>query len=294
MQGGRWILSASWGLIIALVTACASLLAGPAGAAETDYLFASFRGNGEDGLHLAHSTDGLTWTALGGDKSFLKPAVGSEKLMRDPCILQGPDGVFHMVWTTGWKGRDIGYASSKDLVSWSTQKAIPVMAHEPDATNCWAPEVVYDRRNKHFMIFWATTIPGRFPQTQALGDGTYNHRMYRTTTKDFESFTPTQLFYDPGFNVIDATIVEHDDRYFMVIKDETREPAKKHLRVASAEAVEGPFMELSEPFTPDWVKGPSLLKIGEDWICSCSRGSIVPFRMASLNACSAASAASLP
>src|SRR3954447_12705738 len=58
------------------------------------YLFCSFRGNGEDGLHLAWSNDGLKWTALKADKSFLKPQVGSEKLMRDPCIFQGPDGTF--------------------------------------------------------------------------------------------------------------------------------------------------------------------------------------------------------
>src|SRR5688572_15952535 len=38
------------------------------------YLFTSFRGNGEDGLHLAYSHDGLRWTDLG--RSFLKPAVG--------------------------------------------------------------------------------------------------------------------------------------------------------------------------------------------------------------------------
>ena len=29
------------------------------------YLFSSFRGNGEDGLHLAYSPDGLKWTPLG-------------------------------------------------------------------------------------------------------------------------------------------------------------------------------------------------------------------------------------
>jgi hypothetical protein len=42
------------------------------------YLFCSFRGNGEDGLHLAWSDDGLKWTAFKGDKSFLKTAVGAE------------------------------------------------------------------------------------------------------------------------------------------------------------------------------------------------------------------------
>ena len=65
--------------------------------AGKNYLFTSFRGNGEDGLHLAYSHNGLKWTVLNGDRSFLRPQVGT-KLMRDPCICQGPDGTFHMVW----------------------------------------------------------------------------------------------------------------------------------------------------------------------------------------------------
>src|SRR5215217_3259988 len=141
----------------------------PASLPETCYLFSSFRSNGEDGLHLAWSADGLKWRALKGDKSFVAPRVGSEKLMRDPCVLRGPDGAFHMVWTTGWKGRDIGYASSKDLITWSEQRAIPVMEKEPTARNCWAPEVVYDPATKQFLIFWATTIPGKFPDTETGG-----------------------------------------------------------------------------------------------------------------------------
>ena len=39
-------------------------------------LFTSFRGNGEDGLHLASSEDGYTWTPLRKDKPLLRPAVG--------------------------------------------------------------------------------------------------------------------------------------------------------------------------------------------------------------------------
>lgn len=61
------------------------------------YLFTSFRDNG-DGLHLAYSRDAMDWTEL--KRVFLKPEVGS-KLMRDPHILKGPDGLFHMVWTSG-------------------------------------------------------------------------------------------------------------------------------------------------------------------------------------------------
>jgi hypothetical protein len=229
------------------------------------YLFCSFRGNGEDGLHLAWSDDGLKWTAFKGDKSFLKPAVGSEKLMRDPCIYQGPDGAFQMVWTTGWRGHDIGHASSKDLIHWSEQQAIPVMENEPTAMNCWAPEIVWDEDNDHYLIFWSTTIPGRFPETEKAGAG-MNHRIYSTTTKDFKTFSPTKLFFNPGFDIIDATIVKDGDKYRMIFKDETEAPPAKHLHTAVADKVAGPYTQVSEPFTIDWVEGPTALKVDDGWI----------------------------
>jgi hypothetical protein len=73
------------------------------------YLFTYFKGNGEDGLHLAYSRDGYNYTTLNNDKSFLNPEVGVSKLMRDPCVIRTPDGTFHMVWTAGWTERGIGY-----------------------------------------------------------------------------------------------------------------------------------------------------------------------------------------
>lgn len=81
------------------------------------YLFSFFRDNGQDGLFLAASRDGLNWRPLNGDRPLSAPAVGG-KLMRDPCICRGPDGLFHMTWTTSWEDRGIGVAHSKDLVTW--------------------------------------------------------------------------------------------------------------------------------------------------------------------------------
>jgi beta-xylosidase len=149
------------------------------------FLFSYFKGNGEDGLHLAYSEDGLRWQALHHDSSFLTPTVGKDKLMRDPCIVQSPDGTFHMVWTVSWNEKGLGYAHSKDLVHWSEQQYIPVMEHEKDARNCWAPEIFYDEAGKQFMIYWATTISGRFPETQSSKENSYNHRMYYVTTNEF-------------------------------------------------------------------------------------------------------------
>jgi beta-xylosidase len=173
-----------------------------------------------------------------------------------------------MVWTCSWNDRSVGYASSRDLLHWSPQRALPVMAHEPDALNAWAPEVVWDERRGEFLIFWASTIPGRFPDTDKSGDGKYNHRIYATTTKDFIDFTPTVLFYDPGFSVIDATFLRLPGRDWLLVKDETRTPAHKYLQLAPAASLHGPFGPLGAPISPPglWAEGPTALQVGDEVI----------------------------
>lgn len=232
---------------------------------ESPLIFTSFRGNGEDGLHLAWSQDGYHWTPLNDDKPLVRPEVGGG-LMRDPHILQGPDGTFHMVWTTAWNKHGIGYACSADLIHWSPQKLLNVMHNEPQARNVWAPELFYDAAGKQFLIFWASTIPGRFPETEKTGDSGYNHRMYYTVTTDFEQLAPARLFYDPGFNVIDATIVQDGQQFIMFLKDETREPPAKNLRVATSASATGPYSQPSVPITGQyWAEGPSAIKLDGTW-----------------------------
>ena len=230
-------------------------------------VFCYFKGNGQDGLHLASSRDGYTWTALKRDSTFLRPTVAKDKLMRDPCIIRGQDGLFHMVWTVSWQDKGIGHASSTDLVHWSEQQFLPVMAQEAGARNCWAPEITYDAGTKSYLIYWATTVTGQFPETQSTADSGYNHRIYATSTKDFKTYTPTALLYEPGFNVIDATIQPDGKRYVMFLKDETREPAQKNLRVAFSDRLAGPYGKASTPITGNyWAEGPTALKLGKEWL----------------------------
>ena len=236
--------------------------------ARADFLFTYFTKNGEDGLHLATSRDGFRWGRLNDGKSYLTPQVGRAKLMRDPCVVRGPDGTYHMVWTSGWNENNIGYASTRDFVQWSEQKEIPVMAHEPTVRNSWAPEIVSDEKRGEFLLFWASTIPGRFTETASSSESDYNHRMYCTTTKDFATFTPTRLFFDPGFSVIDATFLTANGRHYLIFKDETRNPPRKHLQVAESTDLHGPFSKPSPPFTPAglWVEGPTAVKVGGDYV----------------------------
>ncbi|APW63639.1 glycoside hydrolase family 43 protein [Paludisphaera borealis] len=255
-------------VLAALAAMIAFAGASPADDPKSDdsaLLFTSFRGNGEDGLHLATSKDGYSWTPINDDKPFLKSKIG-DGLMRDPHLIQGPDATFQLVWTTGWSKHGLGYAHSKDLIHWSEPRLLDVMKTEPKARNVWAPEVFYDEAGARFVLFWSSTIPGRFPDTDAAGDDDYNHRIYATTTRDFETFTPTRLLYEPGFNTIDATMARDGDRYVLFIKDETRNPPAKNLRVAFGASPLGPFGPPSPPITGAyWAEGPTAIQFGGVW-----------------------------
>ncbi|TWT86013.1 Alpha-L-fucosidase [Posidoniimonas polymericola] len=228
--------------------------------ARSVYLFTSFEEPADAGLRLLWSHDGLQWERIPG--AFLRPHAGGGKLMRDPSLVRGPDGWFHLVWTTAWRGDNgFGHARSRDLVHWSPQEFVPVMKHEPTTVNVWAPEVFYDEPGERFIIAWASTIPGRYPD--GLEEHQNNHRMYATTTRDFREFTPTELFCEPGFSVIDAVIVPLGDDYHLVLKDNTRPVLG--LRVAQGESPLGPWTDVSEPITRKFTEGPTVAKFGDDY-----------------------------
>ena len=226
------------------------------------YLFTSFREPADKGLRMLYSYNGYSWNEL--DTVLLQPEVGNQKVMRDPSMVQGPDGTFHLVWTSSWRGdKGFGYASSKDLVHWNDIKLIPLMYHEPTTVNVWAPEIFYDDEQKIYIIIWASCIPGRFER--GMEEDSNNHRMYYSTTRDFIGFSETKLFLDPGFSVIDAVIVKRATKdYILVLKDNTR--PERNIKVAFADNPLGPWKNISKSFTDNFTEGPSVVKVKDDWL----------------------------
>nr|WP_280765979.1 glycoside hydrolase family 43 protein [Parabacteroides sp. PFB2-10] len=250
------------GIFLLLLSACG----GNKPAVEEEvYLFSYFKGNGEDGLHLAYSEDGLIWRTLKNDASFLTPMVGKDKLMRDPSIVQDDEGVFHMVWTSGWWDQGIGYASSEDLVNWSEQRNIPVMESFEGTRNSWAPELYYDKADKTFYIFWSSTVPGMFPEI-ATSDSEkgLNHRQFYVMTKDFQTFSETKVFFNPDFSVIDGAILEKGGTYYLFVKNENSNPPEKNIRVTTNRKPYDFPTAVSDPITGDyWAEGASPLQVGD-------------------------------
>jgi hypothetical protein len=248
-------------LLVTTLLLCADAIdaaAPPKPTRDRVLLFSYFTHNGEHGLRLAWSEDGYAWHPVNDAQPLLPPQVGEARLMRDPHLFTAGDGTFHLVWTTAWWGKSFGHASSDDLVNWSKQQAVPIMQHEPSATNVWAPEAVWDPQHERFVIFFASTVPERIAVIE--GDD-HNHRIYVTTTTDFVTFTAPKLFFDPGYNVIDSSIAwnEADKTWVMFFKDERKFPeAKKHLLIARAPSLDGPWEVFTESISGrDWAEGPS-------------------------------------
>ena len=254
-----------------------------------------FRDNGQAGVFLAHSTDGVTFTPLNDDRPiFTPPKWPGQDLTRDASILFH-DGLFRMVWTSHWTGRVFGYAESRDLVSWSEPRQIrPFPESLPAAdqpSNIWAPEFHWDPFKRDFFVLLSSTTP----RERTDGDGSdnkgnntsyYDNRIYLTRTTDGATFTPARLFFDQGFSGIDA-VMRFDpkgDRWVMVMKC-SRDPDLKtmpgrNLRLTfTGPDLDHPnFTPISAPIAgthspmfghPDAMKsmaeGQSLLRYRDQW-----------------------------
>jgi hypothetical protein len=231
------------------------------------WLFAGFKKDSKDGVYYAISLDGLHWKLANGGKPVVPPTEPGE-LMRDPFVQRGPDGSFRMVWTWAWyKPLVMGYSESKDLLTWTPHRQLAVMPNEPKALNVWAPALYYEPVQKRWLIFWASSIPGRFPG-ENTGDsstsGPLNHRIFSTTTADFKTFTPAKLFFDPGFSVIDATLlppIAAGKPFTLIFKDERKTPLEKHLLTATGPSFEGPWTNISQPISETWSEGAAIIPV---------------------------------
>lgn len=224
------------------------------------YVASYFTGNGESGALFATSENGFDWSPLDGPR--VPPKVGGIKIVRDPCFFTGPHDEWHMVWTTDWWSRNIGVATLEER-RWGEPRLITEIGPS-GAKNTWAPEAIWDPKSQRYTVFWSSTVPGAFIDTENEKDDD-NHRFYMATTEDFREFSPTRLMWDPGFNVIDATILPYKKGWLMVAKDERKAPVvKKSLFAATAPAIGGPWKIVAKDLGGrNWIEGPTVVDLGD-------------------------------
>jgi hypothetical protein len=222
----------------------------------------------EESLHLAVSLDGITFTAVDGGREILRGQLSSGTL-RDPFIGVGPDGLFHLLATDGWESNSIVHAVSSDLLAWGPQKLLPVMASVPGALNSWAPEFFIEPDTNRARLIWSSVVdphPLDGPQG-ALPWNARHQAIWSCTTTDFGTLSSSSVYFDPGFSVIDASVLVESDGLLMAYKDERGEPLsggehnRIHVRrIAGSETLS---VELGAA-TPSPTEGPTLYRRGDE------------------------------
>lgn len=216
-----------------------SAASAPAAPAYAGYLFTYFIGEGSAQgeqiyFALSRGNDPLNWQELKGGAPVLSSTVGTTGT-RDPFIIRSPEGShFYLIATdlkiygdANWdrvqrKGsRSIVVWESRDLITWTDQRLVRVA---PDtAGNTWAPEAFYDATIGAYVVFWASKVYAEDDPAHA-GD-TYNRMLYAKTA-DFRTFSEPQVWHDPGYSVIDSTVIEAGGTLYRFTKDERKnEPA---------------------------------------------------------------------
>ncbi|MEJ2853058.1 MULTISPECIES: immunoglobulin-like domain-containing protein [unclassified Saccharothrix] len=197
------------------------------------YLFGYFTGEGTatgEQIHFAASRgdDPLRFDELNAGQPVLTSTFG-DKGVRDPFIVRSPEGDrFFLVATdlkihgngnwdasqrTGSKYVEVW--ESTDLVHWSDQRHVRI---SPDtAGNTWAPEAYYDESIGAYVVFWASKL---YAEDDPGHTGNTYNRMLYSTTRDFRTFTEPQVWVDPGYSVIDSTVIKEGDTYYRFTKDE--------------------------------------------------------------------------
>ena len=228
------------------------------------WLFAGSKEGGRDGIYFAISKDGYHWKLVNDGRPIVKQSQRGE-LIRDPFIQRAPDGSFRMVWTwaTGTPAV-IGYSTSSNLVFWTEQRQLPVTAAIPGAVNAWAPALYYEPDKKDWLILWSSTIPAA-----AAPGGAMDNRIYATTTTGFKHFTPAKLFFDPGYSVVDATLVPASDtagQFYLLFKDKRPAPLGDRIAAAKGPAIDGPWRDIGAPFTQAGSDGPAAIPVAGGYL----------------------------
>ena len=217
----------------------------------------------KEALHLAISQDGYNWEAIRKNRPILSSHLRT-RTMRDPFIFRDREGVFHLFTTDGWTSRYIIHALSDDLLDWTGMEALPVMADIPGALNSWAPEVFNDPDRDLYRLIWSSTV------STGENRGERDHRIWSAETEDFRNYSGSSIFFDPGFNVIDATVCREGNTWVMAFKDErgtnVRNSPYKAIRICSSKQDCFSFTDISDTITPPLTEGPILFRCHGRWM----------------------------
>lgn len=212
------------------------------------YLFAHFKEkltpDGEQ-VYFGISRNGLDWEEVNGGNPVLTANLG-EKGCRDIEIVRLHTGGFVVVTTdlcivyrmdenhnVDWK--KVNSSGSKCLRMWKTDNLVDFSKEKlvyfgRDDFGCmWAPEVFFDEENLEYLVHWGSTVKE---------DGYTHMSIYCSKTKDFETFSYPELYFEKKNEILDSHIAKVGDTYHLFYKNSSDPPMNMHATSAS---LYGPF-----------------------------------------------------
>ncbi len=254
-----------------------------AGGEAAGYLFAYFEGGGDQNLmeqlRFAVSEDAQNWYALNGNKPIIaSDSISESGGIRDPHILRGEDGGYYIVATDmhtfdpkqGWGANPgIVLMKSKDLVNWTHAKinlAKDWSKNFNDAYWVWAPQTIYDKKARKYMIYF----------TLQRNDRKTLITYYAYANRDFTAFeSEPKVLFEAKYGSIDNDIIYKDGVYHLFYKGNTKDANGKEIKNgiqrATSKKLTGPYKEDFKYLdayagTRTHVEGSGVFKRGEEWV----------------------------
>lgn len=214
------------------------------------YLFVHFReteGIEGEQIYFAVSKDGFHWEAVNGGNIAVQADKG-DLGVRDIVIARTLDNKFVMMATdlalrrneaTKYGGtikgaftrgsKALAMWKSDDLVNWSEE--ILVDLSDGHLGCLWAPGIFWDENSGQYLVHWAST---------EKEENYAGLSIYCATTRDFEHFSKTQLFYkkEDG-ETLDSCVYYEDGVYHFFVKSSDYPKAVIHL---TSRELMGPYV----------------------------------------------------
>ena len=215
------------------------------------YLIAYFTSEGTDKeqLKFAYTFNCEYWFKIHNDRGILKPETGTRRL-RDPSIVRKPSGGFALLATQGYDTDSIYVFDTEDFVTFENERVLWLNASseemELSGTSAWAPEAFYDPLLERYVIIWSSPEDGG---------------VFCSYSQDLTNNTFPVTMADPGYPVIDMTMVHTLHGWTAILKDE-REPMEDYSMILRGTGPSWDRIEtFSEPvYQRHQVEGPMIMK----------------------------------
>lgn len=224
------------------------------------YLFVYFVGNKpeQERLHFAVSSDGYHFTPLNNNQPVITQTKG-KKCVRDPYIFKGQEDCYYIVGTDmmcdeGWESNHALVTwKSTDLINWTDETIIDMQTlgeDFADTTRAWAPQAIWDEKEKMYMLYWAHSTKRLNPAG-----------MYYAHTADMKTITTPKPLYCRDIQTIDGDIIynEKDKFYYLFFKHDEDQT----IAYVTSENLTGPYEDkpVVVSIAPSGVEGSQMYRL---------------------------------